>query len=113
MLAKAYKISDPKRILEVEREGKMLQSKSFGVSFLKREDSGYPRFAFVISKRISKLAVNRIRINRALNEGVRRIFFSIPKGYDFVILAKTDIASKTTEEIMKEIEKFFKEKFKE
>ena len=107
MLAGVYRIKQGKRIGEVKSQGKLLQSNNLGITILKREDNETSKFAFVISTKISKLAVQRNRINRALNEGVRRNLNKIPKGYDFVLLAKKSIASKTTEEIMNEMDSFF------
>ena len=67
-----------------------------------------PRFGFVISTKISKLAVHRNRINRSLHEGVRRVLSLVPENYDFVFLAKKSIEKKSTEEIIKEVDLFFR-----
>lgn len=98
---------------EIERvsgKGKMVQSENFGIRIIKRNDKENSRFAFVVSTKISKLAVHRNRINRALSESVRRLLTEIPTGFDFVFLAKKTIAGKTTEEIMEEVRRFFLKK---
>ena len=106
-LASAFRIKGGERIEEVKSKGRIYQSNSFGIAFLARDDSDFPRFAFVISKKISNLAVHRNRISRALSEGVRSNSSRIPRGYDFVFLTKKDITKKTTENIIVEIDKFF------
>ena len=41
-----------------------------------------------------------------MGESVRRNVTKLPKGVDFVFLAKRDIVKRTTVEIMKEVENF-------
>lgn len=106
MLAKEYKLRGDKIFERVKKEGRKFQSDNFGVSVLKREDQDNPRFGFVISKKISKMAVHRNRIERAFNETVRQNMQIIPKGYDYVFLVKKGIMRKTVEEMMFEIKSF-------
>jgi ribonuclease P protein component len=109
MLAREYRIKKKELIEKVKRRGTVLQSENFGISKLENEVNEKPRFAFIISTKISKLAVHRNRINRALHEGVRRALKSIPGKFDYVFLAKKSISKKTTEEIIKEVENFFRD----
>ncbi|OGM20771.1 ribonuclease P protein component [Candidatus Woesebacteria bacterium RIFCSPHIGHO2_01_FULL_38_9] len=106
ILANEHRIKSSKRIEQVKKEGKLLQSENFGTVVLKRDDKEPSQFAFVISTKVSKLAVHRNRISRAFNEGVRRNLSITPMGWDVVILTKKSIASKSTEEIMREVERF-------
>ena len=106
-LAQQFGIPNRKRIEEVKNKGSLLQSSNFGVAILKNEGAKFPRFAFVISAKISKIAVHRNRLTRALHEGVRRNLGNIPKEFDFVILAKKSIVAKNTEDLVKEVEIFF------
>ncbi len=46
----------------------------------------YSRFGFVVSKRVSKLAVIRNRVRRRMKETVRRL--SWPDGWDLLIIAR-------------------------
>jgi ribonuclease P protein component len=96
------------RIEEIKKKGKVLQDDMFGVIYLEKETETQPRFGFVISTKISKLAVHRNRINRSLHEGVRRMLNLVPGSFDYVFLAKKSIEKKSTEEIIKEVELFFK-----
>ncbi len=106
MLAHIYMLSGEKRIKEILNRGIKNQSESFGSFSLDRKDDNNPKFAFVISTKISKLAVHRNRVRRAMSESVRRNVARFPKGVDFVFLAKKEIVKKTTDEIMKEVEYF-------
>src|SRR3990172_8259797 len=98
ILANEYRIKSGRRIEQVKSEGKIIKSENFGTLVLKREDKDVSQFAFVISTKVSKLAVHRNRISRAFNEGVRRNLSITPMGWDVVILTKKSIASKSTEE---------------
>jgi ribonuclease P protein component len=108
MLAKVYSLKGEKKINEVLKKGKKEQSENFGVFYFDRNSDDLPKFAFVISKKISKLAVHRNRIKRAMGESVRRNINIVPKGLEFVFLAKKSIVGRTTEEIMQEVFKFLK-----
>ena len=50
----------------------------------------YVRFGFVVSKRVSKLAVVRNRIRRRMREIVRRL--PLGEGWDMLIIARKDAA---------------------
>ena len=106
MLAQIYSLKGEQTINKTLKEGRKRQSENFGVFFTNRKDGDLPKFAFVISKKISKLAVNRNRVKRAMSESVRRNISKVPKGVDFVFLAKKSIVDKSTEEIMREVQDF-------
>src|SRR4030042_2702395 len=108
ILPEQSRLKGSKLIESVKKGGKIQQSENFGVCYLNKDEKQTSRFAFIVSKKISKLAVNRNRINRAFNEGVRRCLKIIPKGVDFIFLAKREIANRSTEEIIKEVENFIK-----
>ena len=107
MLPNENRILGSERIEEVKNSGRIIQGDNFGLAILKRGDNDPSKFTFVISTKISKLAVHRNRIKRSMNEGVRRNLRDIPKGYDFVFLTKKSIGNKTTEEIIEEVRAFF------
>jgi ribonuclease P protein component len=108
ILASENRLKGTDRIEEIKKKGKVLQDDLFGVIYLEKHEEEKPRFGFVISTKISKLAVHRNRINRSLHEGVRRVLSLIPENYDFVFLAKKSIEKKSTEEIIKEVDSFFR-----
>lgn len=107
ILAREFRIFGKERIEEIKSKGSLTQSENFGVCKLKKENEEKPRFAFVISTKISKLAVHRNRINRSLHEGVRRVLNKVPTYNDYVFLAKKTLTNKTTDEIIKEVVQFF------
>lgn len=109
MLARQYNLKGKENFENVEKNGKVFQSKSFGISYLKREDNEDSRFAFVVSKKISGEAVHRNRIKRAMSEAVRYKLTEIKKGYDIVFLAKQAITRKSTDEMMKEVNQALQE----
>jgi len=94
----------------VKKQGKLYQSKNFGVCVCKRDDDEISQFVFIISTRISKIAVKRNRVERAVKQGIRSNLFRVPKNYDMIFLAKGGIMKKLTGEIMREIDNFFKKR---
>ena len=92
----------------IKKKGKLFQSEDFGVAILNRRDKEKSRFGFVISTKISKLAVHRNRVRRALSEAVRRNMNDVPEGYDMIFLVKKSITKKTTAEIMRQVNSFLK-----
>jgi len=56
-----------------------------------RNELGWTRFGFVVSRRIGK-AVVRNRIKRQLREAVRRHLDEVPAGWDMVFVARQPIA---------------------
>ena len=105
MLAKVYSLKGKGNIDKVLEKGKRKQSENFGVFYIKNKSDELPKFAFVISKKISKLAVHRNRVKRAMSESVRRNIKLIPNGTECVFLAKKNIVTRSTEEIMEEVRK--------
>lgn len=75
----------------VEIDGKLVQSKSFGMGIYDRKDSEPSRFGFVISTKISKKAIIRNRIKRVMAEIIRLNLIKIKNGYDVVFLIKPSI----------------------
>ena len=89
--------------------GTTFQSANFGIAILDRKDSNPTRFAFVISTKIAKDAVDRNRFKRAMSEAVRIASIDLVSGFDAVFLAKTSIVRVSTAEIMKEVRLSLKE----
>lgn len=108
MLASEHQLSGEKNFEKIKSQGVLYQQPDFGVSVLKRNDQSPSRFGFIVSTKISKLAVHRNRIKRAMSEAVRRNLNIIENDYDMVFLSKKTMANKTTEEIMRQVSDFFK-----
>jgi len=94
----------------VKEKGHIYQTNIFGICVLRRKDKRKSKFGFVVSSKISKLAVHRNRINRALSEAVRQNLDLVPLGYDIVFLVKKGIANKSTSQIMRKVELVLKQK---
>lgn len=73
----------------------------FGMLVLKSEEG--KKFGFIISKKISKRAVDRNKIKRKLAEGVRLNMDSLNGDYKIVFLAKKILLTSPMEVIGEEI----------
>lgn len=109
MLPRVNRLPDQKSIQKAKNEGVIYQKKNFGVSLLDRKDNGPSRFVFIVSNKITKSAVKRNRITRAMREAIRYSITKMRGGYDVVFLAKKMSAKKLTEDIMNEVNEFLKE----
>ena len=106
MLKKINRIGNRKEFLEIKSKGEMKYSPIFGLLILKKDDD-LKKFGFIISKKISKRAVDRNKIKRYLSEGVKRNLENIKTGTRGVFLVKREILNKKLEEIVVEVEKVF------
>lgn len=108
MLASKYRLNGVKNYERVKSEGRIVQSKYFGVAVYERKDNESSKFGFIISTKIAKDATQRNRIKRALSEAVRQVLTQLKNGYDVAFLAKKEIARMSTDEIMVETKEFLK-----
>ena len=106
MLKKDYRILTRKEFLEIKDRGEMYSTPLFGVLVLKSNDG--KKFGFIISKKISKRAVDRNRIKRFLSEGVRKSLSMLDLDIKIVFLAKKSLLDAQNALIQKEIESCFK-----
>lgn len=106
MLASIHRLSKDSDFERIRNDGKLYQRGFFGAQVLKKEGQETSRFAFVVSTKISKQSVQRNRVRRAMREAVRHQLYIIGKGFDIIFLPKKEIARKSTEEIMREVQKF-------
>jgi len=65
------------------------------------------RFAFVVSTKVAKRAVDRNRMKRVSRESVHHLLPTIKSGYDIVFVVKKNFADKTEIEVEKELHEFF------
>ena len=103
MLKKENRIGTKNEFIEVKEGGKLCQTPLFGCLVLKKDEG--KKFGWVISKKISKMAVDRNRIKRLLAETVRKNLDKFPEGTRVVFLAKKIILGKSGKEIEEEIRK--------
>lgn len=108
MLPRKYRLRNTKNFDRVKSEGKVIQSKNFGLAVFKRKDKESSKFGFVVSTKISKKAVDRNKTKRRLREEVRKNLDKIKSGHDVVFLAKGRILDEDKEELAKEVLMAFK-----
>jgi ribonuclease P protein component len=104
VLKKINRICSRKEFSEIKKKGKLLGSSSFGVLILKKEDKE-KKFGFIISKKISKRAVDRNKIKRRMAEVIRKNLEKFEDGTRMIFLTKKEILNKKIIEIENEIKK--------
>lgn len=109
MLAKKYRLTESHDFRKVQETGTTYQSQNFGIAILDRHDNNPTRFAFVISTKIAKDAVDRNTIRRHMSETVRLLTNYIKDGMDVVFLAKTSIIKIPADGIVREVRTAVKE----
>jgi ribonuclease P protein component len=105
MLPQLNRLTGNKNFQRVEAEGRVFQSANFGVAYVERKDDEPSRYAFIVSTKISKIAVERNRVKRIMREAVRQSLFESKPGYDICFLTKQSIMRIPTDLIVKEIKK--------
>lgn len=129
MLPKQYRLQDYQEVEKVKKEGKLYQTPLFGLLVLSRAEGlvlntsaklgvnpverlssrfSFPRFAFIISTKISKKATQRNRAKRVLSEAVRGLLPKLKFSFDAVFLGKKSLIGKSFSEIQAEVEKVFR-----
>lgn len=108
MLPKEHRLNRGKELDEAKNKGKIKNSQSFSLVIYKKKEKLPTRFGFVASTKVSKSAVIRNRIIRALRESVRQNLVRLKPGYDCVYLVKPLATRKSTDEIMQESQNFLK-----
>ena len=107
MLKRENRIRSKKEFFEIKNKGRVSYSPFFGWLFNKENDE-LKKFGFIVSKKISKKAVDRNRIRRILSEIIRKNLDKFENGTRLVFLTKQEILGKKTEEVESEIKKFLK-----
>jgi ribonuclease P protein component len=107
VLKKINRIGSRKEFLEIKKMGSLYSSPIFGWLSLKKEDTE-KKFGFIISKKISKRAVDRNKIKRRLAEVIRKNLERFKPGTRVIFLAKKEILNAKVKMIEQEIEKFIK-----
>lgn len=89
-LKRALRLRKSKDFQRVRQQGRSIASRLLILTFAPN-DLATLRIGFVVSKRVSKRAVERNYLKRLLSEAIRPILADIPAGWDLVISAKTSI----------------------
>jgi ribonuclease P protein component len=102
MLPKENRLKRKKEFEVVFKEGKTLKGNYFFLKYSEGEDSK-TKIGFVVSKKVSKLAVTRNRAKRRMREIVRLRKKEIKDGMRIIIIALSPIKDASYEEIEKDI----------
>jgi ribonuclease P protein component len=70
------------------QKGSTQGSRYLGMRFVKKEKQDFTRFAFVVSTKTAKLAVDRNRAKRQLREAVRELLPKIKPHFDVSLTIK-------------------------
>ncbi|GER88125.1 ribonuclease P protein component [Dictyobacter vulcani] len=89
-LNRALRLRKNSEFQRVRQQGGSMSSRLLILAW-KPNDQATLRVGFVVSKRISKRAVQRNYIKRLLSEAVRTLIKDIPPGWDIVFSARNQI----------------------
>ncbi len=89
-LNRALRLRKSSEFQRVRQQGRSIASRLLILAWVPNE-VGKLRVGFVVSKRISKLAVERNRVKRLLSEAIRRHLSELPSGWDIVLSARNNI----------------------
>ena len=88
MLSRTHRLSDKKDFQKVFLRGKSASTPYYAVRWHSNE-MGSPRFGFVVSNKISKLATKRNTVRRRLREAVRKNLDPTFPPLDVVFIARS------------------------
>lgn len=97
-LKKSLRLKKKKDIQEVKQKGEIYHTPLFSVLYLNNQQDG-PKFGFVVSKKIDKIAVKRNKVRRQLAEAVRSVITQIKPDIYALVLAKKSIKKADFEQI--------------
>lgn len=103
MLPVANRLKKRINFARIELEGKIIQSKNFGIGYYDRQDSLDTKFGIVISTKVSKKAVVRNRIKRIITDLLRKSIANYKKGFDVTFLLKSSATRVNRLDLEKEI----------
>ena len=107
----------------IKQKGKLFQSACFALLVLNQDKNqqnkssveknklkhlSQPRFGFVVSKKISRLAVKRNQIKRLFRQVVKQNLDLFPLAKDYLFLVKTKVLKTEKDKLKEEIKKTLK-----
>lgn len=107
MLKKEFRLRKQKEFKNVFSKG-FYFSGSFLSLKIAKSNLQICRFGFIVSKKVSKKAVERNRAKRLLRESIRLTQKNIKTGFDAVFISKAGIVGKDFEEVNSAVEKLLK-----
>jgi ribonuclease P protein component len=89
-LNRAFRLRKSGEFQRVRQQGRSISSRLLILAWASN-DVAQPRIGFVISKRISRHAVDRNRLKRLLGEAIRPLLPGLAPGWDLVFSARRDL----------------------
>jgi len=108
MLPFQYRLKKDRDFKLVFKKGKTLGNKFLFLN-LRRNNSEFNKFGFVVGLKISKKAVIRNKIKRQLREIIKKNLIKIKSSFDIVIVARPKITEKNYQEMKEKLEELIKE----
>ncbi len=85
---------------------KTVKTRTF-IAFYRENSLGFPRFAFIVSKKVSKKAVERNRGKRLLKEAVRKVLPALKNcEYDIILIGKKNIFREKMQTVFSDLKYF-------
>ena len=106
-LKRALRLRKSKDFQRVRQQGRSAASRLLILTFAPN-DLAILRIGFVVSKRVSKRAVERNYVKRLLSEAIRPTLVDIPAGWDLVISAKTSIIGVELSDLVEDLRILFR-----
>ncbi|MBT3690143.1 ribonuclease P protein component [bacterium] len=107
MLFKLKSITKEKDFKEIARKGRIASSQEITLKVLK-SDIEDNRFGIVISKKVSKKAIERNKLKRQIKEIIKLELKSLKNGHSILILVSPRMIGKEYNEIKEILLKLFK-----
>ncbi len=101
-LKKELRLKKNKDIQAVKQKGQIYHTPLFSVLYLKKQQNG-PKFGFVVSKKVDKIAVVRNKIRRQITEAVRNLLPEIRTDVYVLFLVQKKVKQADFEEIKKNL----------
>ncbi len=107
MLARKHRIKKKKEIENIFKKGRSFRQ-DFLILKIIKNDLGSCRFAFIVSKKISKKAVERNKVKRSLRAAAGPKIKFLKQGFDVLFIALPAIKEKKFKEIEEAVNELFK-----
>ena len=88
---------------KIKKGGQKFQGRFFGLLVFQTHLE-FSRFGFIISKKVSKKAIQRNRAKRLLRETARTFLPMVKPGFDILVLGKKDLVERSLVEIRSEMQ---------
>lgn len=109
MLPHKFRLSK-KEFQQVLRQGRLISGRSLGVLTIKssrpRDDRPrFPKAGLIVSKRLSKKAVERNRLKRRIRTGLQKVLPKVSPELNLVVLPNKRAMEATVQELESELKK--------